>query len=103
TYPRDIPAQARVISDYRGRVAAAGSTNKPVMQSLYVDLVADPDTAATPIHLGFRSGVNYLQVYLTALRDAGMNHVALNLRFNQGDVEETLKRLADQILPAFHS
>ena len=30
-----------------------------------------------------------------------MNHVALNLRFNQADIETTLKRLADDILPDF--
>jgi hypothetical protein len=27
--------------------------------------------------------------------------VALNLRFNQADTEETMKRLADDILPEF--
>jgi hypothetical protein len=30
-----------------------------------------------------------------------MNHMALNLRFNEADTEETMKRLADDILPEF--
>lgn len=30
-----------------------------------------------------------------------MNHVALNLRFNQADIEATMKRLANDILPDF--
>jgi hypothetical protein len=29
------------------------------------------------------------------------DYVALNLRFNQADIETTLKRLADDILPDF--
>jgi len=54
-----------------------------------------------PIHLGFRSGANYLQTYLKSLEEAGINHVALNLRFNRADIETTLKRLADDVLPNF--
>ncbi|MEM9222241.1 MAG: LLM class oxidoreductase [Pseudomonadota bacterium] len=103
TYPRSIPAQANVIKDYRSRIAAAGVPGKPVMQSLYVDLVADPDAAASPIHLGFRSGSRFLLAHLAALRDAGVNHVALNLRFNGENTERTLEHLAAAILPAFHS
>jgi hypothetical protein len=71
------------------------------MQSLYIDLLDDPDAGARPIHLGFRSGANYLLRYLEGLEKAGANHVALNLRFNSGDIETTMKRLADDILPAF--
>jgi hypothetical protein len=29
------------------------------------------------------------------------HHVALNLRFNRADIEKTLKRLTDNILPDF--
>ena len=38
---------------------------------------------------------------LKSLEKIGVNHVTLNLRFNQADTEETLKRLADDILPDF--
>lgn len=54
-----------------------------------------------PIHLGFRLGVNALRAYLQSLEAIGANHVALNLRFNQADTEDTLKRLADTLLPDF--
>jgi luciferase-type oxidoreductase len=101
TYPRDAASQAQEIANYRGRVLAAGLPNKPVMQSLYVDLLGDPDAAARPIHLGFQSGVNYLRRYLAALQEAGVNHVALNLRLNSGDTDTPMKRLADDIQPAF--
>ncbi|MEM8612270.1 MAG: LLM class oxidoreductase [Cyanobacteria bacterium P01_H01_bin.105] len=101
TYPRNTNVQARIISDWRGRVEAVGNADKPMMQPLYVDLTEDPDTAPQPIHLGFRLGVNPLRDYLRSLKQIGMNHVALNLRFNQTDIETTLKRLAADILPDF--
>lgn len=101
TYPRDPRAQAQLVGAYRNRTAAAGLSAKPVMQSLYVDLLADHDAAPTPIHLGFRSGLGFLKDYLGELRTLGVNHVALNLRFNTADVEETMKRLSDELLPHF--
>jgi len=99
TYPRDIASQARVVTDYRLR----GAKVKPVMQSLYIDLATDEDAQPTPIHLGFRSGVTFLKTYLASLRDHGINHVALNLRFNHADIEDTMKRLADELLPEFQT
>ena len=101
TYPREAVSQARVISDYRRRLSEQDARNKPVMQSLYVDLMDDADAAPRPIHLGFQSGVDFLREYLVYLRSLGINHVALNLRFNQAHVETTMKRLADDLLPDF--
>ena len=103
TYPRDIPSQARVVAEYRHRIAQAGGQNKPVMQSLYVDLLDDPNAVPRPIHLGFSSGMAFLRSYLQQVQSLGINHVALNLRFNRADVETTLNRLADDLLPGFTS
>lgn len=101
TYPRDVAAQAQCIEDWNARVAAAGQPAKPVMQPLYIDLATDPDAPPQPLHLGFRLGSKHLRSYLKSVEAAGMNHVALNLRFNLSDIETTLKRLADEILPDF--
>ena len=101
TYPRDAASQGRAVTDYRRRIKEAGQPNKPVMQSLYIDLLDDPNAAPRPIHLGFQSGLTFLRRYLAELQALGVNHVALNLRFNQADVETTLKRLADELLPDF--
>jgi len=46
-------------------------------------------------------GANHLRAYLKSFEEIGMNHMALNLRFNEADTEETMKRLADDILPEF--
>ena len=102
TYPRGTAQQARVIADWRARTEAAGHAAKPAMQSLYIDLVDHPKAAPQPIHLGFRAGSEYLRSYLSELEEIGMNHVALNLRFNQADIEITLKRLAEDVMPDFN-
>ncbi|MEW8439330.1 MAG: hypothetical protein AB2689_14385 [Candidatus Thiodiazotropha taylori] len=38
---------------------------------------------------------------MKSLEQIGINHVALNLRFNQRDIETTLKHLSAEILPEF--
>ena len=101
TYPRDATAQGRAVADYRRRITEAGGGDKPVIQSLYIDLLDDPEAPPRPIHLGFQSGVVFLRRYLSDIQSLGVNHAALNLRFNQANVETTLKRLADALLPDF--
>ncbi|MEM7695460.1 MAG: LLM class oxidoreductase [Pseudomonadota bacterium] len=101
TYPRDPHAQGRVVADYRRRVADAGEPDKPVVQSLYVDLQPDPNAKPRPIHLGFSSGTTFLRQYLSDVQKLGINHVALNLRFHQGNVEDAMKQIADALLPDF--
>ena len=101
TYPRHVALQGKIIQEWRGQVEAAGGPAKPVMQPLYVDLTEDPDTPPRPIHLGFRLGLHSLSAYLKSLEAIGVNHVALNLRFNQASIETTLQRLADHVLPDF--
>ncbi|MEM9873913.1 MAG: LLM class oxidoreductase [Myxococcota bacterium] len=102
TYPRPVVMQREVIAMWRNRVAAAGRRPLPAMQSLYVDLLEDANAPAEPIHLGYRLGHRTLRNHLEALRDAGVNHVALNLRFQRADVETALERLAADVLPTFH-
>ena len=101
TYPRSVEAQSKIITGWRDRIKAAGIPDKPAVQSLYIDLLENPDAPAQPIHLGFRSGVHYLRDYLTSLQEIGVNHVALNLRLNQAYIETTLERLADELLAEF--
>ncbi len=100
-YPRPVPDQARIVTDWRARVAGADLPPRPVMQPLYIDLADDPGIRPQPIHLGFRSGVDALRSHLTELERVGINHVALNLRFNVAGIERTLERLATEILPDF--
>ncbi|MGB1234943.1 MAG: LLM class oxidoreductase [Planktomarina sp.] len=101
TYPRNAAMQGKFISEYRGRMADAGQPNKPVMQSLYVDLMPKASMPPRPIHLGFATGTDYLIEYLKEVEALGVNHVAINLRLNNVDIEETLERLGTEVLPQF--
>ncbi|MEO1270606.1 MAG: LLM class oxidoreductase [Myxococcota bacterium] len=101
-YPRAASAQAHIIDAWRTRIRAAGGRDKPAMQPLYIDLLEDPQAQATPIHLGLRLGTATLRSHLKRLCAAGVNHVALNLRFNRAPIETTLERLANDVLPALH-
>jgi len=100
-YPRDVESQSRIIQDWRNRLAAVGRDEQPVMQPLYFDLLEDPEARARSIHLGFSSGIDALRNYLKALEGVGVNHVALNLRFNRLDIETTLRHLSDGLLGDF--
>ncbi|GHA01150.1 N5,N10-methylene tetrahydromethanopterin reductase [Arenicella chitinivorans] len=99
TYPRNPAAQCAVINHMRAKVQDLGRPALPIMQPLYIDLVGNDHQTPTPIHLGLRIGAAQLVDHLLTLREVGVNHVALNLRFNQANVEDTLKRLADEVLP----
>ncbi|MEL6579735.1 MAG: LLM class oxidoreductase [Cyanobacteria bacterium J06621_12] len=99
SYPQDI----NVIAQWRTLVAETQAYNKPFMQPLYLVLQQDDDFKPLPIHLGLRIGANYLVDYLYSLRDVGVNHVALNLRFNSIDMDRTLESLAEKVLPHFHT
>ena len=100
-YPRNSFEQAKVIGDWREALAQAGRPLQPVMEPLYIDLAEDPEAAPRPIHLGFELGTKRLCSYLRSRQEIGVNHVALNLRFNQADVETTLKRLSDDVVADF--
>ena len=102
-YPRNIPLQERIIGEWREKVWKMRDAVLPVMQPLYFDFLGEPNATAEPIHLGIRSGLDFLREYLRALQKIGVNHVALNLRFNRADIETTLHALAQEVLPEFHS
>jgi len=99
TYPRPAMQQANMINQFRDNIT--DNYDKPVMEPLYIDLVDSPDTPPTPIHLGLRLGAQHLTEYLHSRANIGVNHIALNLRFNQANIETTLQRLADEVLPDF--
>ena len=101
-YPRDTRLQSSIIRQWRAEGSAAGVSDRPVLQPLYVDLAEDASEAPSPIHLGYRLGAQRLVEHLQSLQSIGVNHVAINLRFNRADTETTLRRLADEVLPYLH-
>lgn len=102
TYPRSPQVQARVLENWRTSVTHAGATfYKPVAQSLYLDLDADPNAPPRPIHLGFSLGRKALIELLNMFQQGGVNHVAFALKFNRRPVAEVVDELAREVVPLF--
>jgi luciferase-type oxidoreductase len=100
TYPRGLERQADVVAHWRAAVASiAPGTFKPFVQSFYVDLTEDPDHPPVPIHLGFRGGRNVVLSFFQSLRDIGVNHVILNLKYGARDAGEVLEEIGREIVP----
>lgn len=100
TYPRPLPTQARLARDWRTLAEAIDPPAfKPFAQSLYVDLAEDPDHPPMPIHLGFRGGRNAVAEHLLGLRQAGVHHVALNLKYGRRSAGDVLEEIAEYVLP----
>lgn len=101
-YPMSNFQQELNIKQWRELIANQFNFDKPYMQSLLIDLHSDDNFAPTPIPLGFRIGANYLVSYFNTMKEIGINHIGISLRFNTNEVTETLKRLSDKVLPHFH-
>jgi len=102
-YPRNFYMQSYNIQEWRAMVNESSEYDKPFMQPLYIDLHPNVDFQPQGIHLGFRIGMNYLIEYFNELKKIGVNHVAINLRFNSAHIESTLEEIAKKILPLFHT
>jgi len=100
-YPRAIAQQATVVKQWQQAVIAAGYDWRPFSQSLYIDLVDNPDAAAQPIHLGYRVGRNGLISHLEALQDIGVNHVLFNVKFSSRSITDVLLELGEFVIPQF--
>lgn len=103
-YPRYPQMQAQMIQEWRALTEQfAPGVFKPYAQSLYIDLVDNPDSAAAPIHLGYRLGRNRLIELLQYLREIGVNHVGLNLKYGERPAKDVLEEVGQEVLPYVHS
>jgi luciferase-type oxidoreductase len=104
TYPRPLAQQAEITARWRALVAeAAPGAFKPLAQSLYVDLTADPDYPPQPIHLGFHGGRDVMIRFLEELRAAGVHHVAFNFKYARRSTAELLDEIGPEVLPRVES
>lgn len=102
TYPRPLELQARFAQEWRNAVDRESPGQfKPLVQSFYIDLTENPDADPEPIHLGFRGGRRAVLAYLEGLRQIGVNHVILNLKYGQRPADEVLEEIGEEILPQF--
>jgi luciferase-type oxidoreductase len=102
TYPRPLGNQAHVLRQWRALVQEAGyGYEKPVAQSLYIDLTEDAKQPSRPIHLGFRLGRESLLDLLQSYRSIGVNHVAFVLKFSSRPIANVIQELSEEIVPHF--
>src|SRR5512138_79824 len=100
TYPRPALQQARLAREWHETVQRhAPGRFKPFAQSFYVDLSDDPNESPTPIHLGFRAGRNALVSHALCLRDAGVNHMAFNLKYGRRSARDVLEEIGQEVIP----
>jgi luciferase-type oxidoreductase len=103
TYPRDIAAQAQFVSRWNTAVQEACDPEgyKPVMQSLYIDLLPEADAAPRPMHLGVRIGRNALIALLSRYQAIGIAHTAFNLKCSSRPASSVMDELTEHVLPNF--
>ncbi len=82
-------AQAKVTTDFRG-----------FGQSMVLELLDRPEAAYEEINLGGRTSRRGLIEALSAMRDAGIHHVAFNLIAQGRPAGEVMEEIAADVLPA---
>lgn len=100
-YPRDFNTLQLVMQQWREALAKKEQDWKPFMQSLYVDITEDSNVKPTPLHLGFKSGTDYLNAHLKLLESYGVNHVMLNLKYGSRSAEEMIEEIGKKVVPNF--
>ncbi|MGB0938050.1 MAG: LLM class oxidoreductase [Colwellia sp.] len=102
TYPRAINMQVDTIAYWKELANRyAPGEFKPFAQSFYLDLTPNPDAKPTRIHLGYRVGRNALIEMFQTLRNAGCNHIVMNLKYGQRPASEVIEELGEYVLPVF--
>ncbi len=100
-YPRDFRVLRLTMDNWRNTLKENNQSWKPFMQSLYVDLLEDKKAKPSIIHLGFKTGADYLNAHLKSLEIHGVNHVILNLKYGSRPAEVVLEELGELVLPNF--
>ncbi|WP_406235990.1 TIGR03571 family LLM class oxidoreductase [Isoptericola jiangsuensis] len=98
TYHREEAAQEGRIGLWQ-QAQGAGEA-KPFVQSMLLDLQADPQAPAEALPLGLKVGRDGLRAYLQRVHAQGVAHVMFNLVDNGRPVDEVLREIAAYILPA---
>lgn len=96
-YPQNLAQQASTIRRWRSLTQGF----KPFAQSLYIDLSENPDEPPSAMHLGFRAGHRFFIQYLNALKDIGVNHGGLNLKYGRRPAHEVVQELGEYVVPNF--
>jgi luciferase-type oxidoreductase len=99
TYHREeARQQGRIELWERALAERARGVHKPFVQSLQLELLADPAAPAVPLPLGLRAGRRALLAYLERMACLGVAHMLLNLH-GPRPVAEQIEELGVHIVP----
>lgn len=99
TYHREEAAQEGRIGLWQQALVQRGGAGKPFVQSMLLDLQADPQAPPKPLPLGLRVGRDGLRDYLRRVHAQGVAHVMFNLVDNGRPMDDVLREIGEQVLP----
>lgn len=99
TYHREEAAQEGRIGLWQQALAQRGGPGKPFVQSMLLDLQADPQAPPEPLPLGLKVGRDGLREYLLRVHAQGVSHVMFNLIDNGRTMDDVLREIGEQVLP----
>ncbi|NLS01083.1 TIGR03571 family LLM class oxidoreductase [Rhizobium sp. P38BS-XIX] len=82
-------AQAKVTTEFRG-----------FGQSMVLELIEKPDAPYEEVNLGGKTGRRGLIDALSAMREAGIHHVAFNLTSKSRPAREVMEEISRDVMPA---
>lgn len=100
TYHREESAQEGRIGLWQQALAQRGGHPGPFVQSMQLELLADPEAPPVPLPLGLRVGRHGLLAYLQRVHAQGVAHVMFNLVDNGRSTDAVLRELGEHVLPA---
>ena len=99
TYHREeARQQGRIALWQRALEERAGGVSKPFVQSLQLELLADPDVPAQPLELGLRAGRHALLGYFERMAALGVAHMLVNLQ-GPRPIGDQIEELGREIVP----
>lgn len=99
TYHREEAAQEGRIGLWQQALVQRGGPGKPFVQSMLLDLQADPQAPAEPLPLGLKVGRDDLRDYLLRVHGQGVAHVMFNLVDNGRPMDAVLREIGEHVLP----
>ncbi|SDA61603.1 LLM class oxidoreductase [Sinorhizobium sp. NFACC03] len=102
-YPNGLERLALQAREWTNARSGLGLPRGAFISAFHLDLADDPDEQPTPRRFGARTGRKAFIEHLSALEDAGVDHMALLLRPSRRPLDEVIDELARDVLPAFNS
>lgn len=99
TYHREEAAQEGRIGLWQQAQAQGAGPGKPFVQSMLLDLQADPQAPPEPLPLGLKVGRDGLRDYLLRVHAQGVGHVMFNLVDNGRPMDAVLREIGEHVLP----